>query len=73
MAKKTTTTKSYLLRLEPEDNNGRQRIHFQEVGKVTNVRHFADIDHFIDYLLTVLSACEKAKRPCGSPTVRSKK
>lgn len=52
MAKGKTVYKSYLLRVWRNEENGRCRIRLEEVSEDRQILHFADVDHFIGFLLT---------------------
>jgi len=52
MAKKKAVYKSYLLRVWRDEENGRIRIRLEEVQENPQILHFADVDHFIGFLLT---------------------
>lgn len=52
MAKKKAVYKSYLLRVWRDEENGRIRIRLEEVQENAQILHFADVDHFIGFLLT---------------------
>jgi len=63
MAKKKAVYKSYLLRVWRDEENGRIRIRLEEVQENPQILHFADVDHFIGFLLTEPPAPE---RPAGA-------
>jgi hypothetical protein len=63
MAKKKAVYKSYLLRVWRDEENGRIRIRLEEVQENAQILHFADVDHFIGFLLTEPPAPE---RPAGA-------
>jgi len=52
MAKKKAVYKSYLLRVWRDEENGRIRIRLEEVQENPQILHFAEVDHFIGFLLT---------------------
>jgi hypothetical protein len=52
MAKKKAVYKSYLLRVWRDEENGRIRIRLEEVKENPQILYFADVDHFIGFLLT---------------------
>jgi hypothetical protein len=52
MAKKKAVYKSYLLRVWRDEENGRIRIRLEVVQENPQIFHFADVDHFIGFLLT---------------------
>jgi hypothetical protein len=58
MAKGKAVYKSYLLRVWREGENGRIRIRLEEVQENAQIFHFADVDHFIGFLLTEPQAPE---------------
>lgn len=63
MAKGKAVYKSYLLRVWRDEENGRIRIRLEEVQENAPILHFADVDHFIGFLLTEPPAPE---RPAGA-------
>jgi hypothetical protein len=63
MAKRKAVYKSYLLRVWRDEENGRIRIRLEEVKENPQILHFADVDHFIGFLLTEPPAPE---RPAGA-------
>ena len=56
MAKSEGVYNSYLLRVWRDEGNGRTRIHLEPISKEKDVLHFADVDSFIGYLLSISTA-----------------